>query len=212
MLRLRFGILPKVLLRPKEAFGAIKNDASLAEGIIIAVVMLLIAQILSVSIMGASVSPFGILPLPKVGAGAGAVVLGTALGLIVLILAGVFASVVSGMERLEMGGRRNIRRTITLLGYTTVLTAVQSLVTTVIIVGFMSAAVGTSAEDAGFGLLVTGIGISVMLVSILFGLWGFIIGGRAVAEANETHSLGEGILSLVIGYVIVTMIVMMTVR
>jgi len=186
---LNFGVLPNVLFKPQEAFKSL--DASVADGVIMAAILTIVAGIVgslatlsALNIMGLVVRPI--------------------LAIIGVLLGGFLSAFIA---KLLFKGSGNGAKTVGFLGYASVLGVIQAVVFLVLGVLGMGAMAGDAMMDpsATMGAVTGALGVAA-IVGLVFFLWSLWIGGNAVASANGV-SFWKGLISNIIAAFIVAFIV-----
>ncbi len=195
---LRFDVLPQVLYQPKQAFEKIKAGTTAVDGIIMALILMIVAQVIAqlpkLSNLGSAAGMFTLLGVP-------------ALGVIILALIGAVSARIAG-------GKKDARKTIGLIGYVSILSVVLSIISLAVpaaleglrtsITGYLTASlIGNAAAAAttgmGLALLVV---FDVLALLVVFAIWALWIYGSAVAAANEV-TLGRGVVSYLVAAILV---------
>jgi hypothetical protein len=188
--RLRLDILPKVLFQPREAFMDIYQHTTKTQGIIVALIIVIIQSAFSIMIVsGTGIYIAGTFSAPGRSALAYAYFqysIAIPLAILGLYLYGYFSAIISR----EMGGGRNdIDKTIGLLGYG----AIVALVTGILALLIFSYALIPYDISDGLQQFFMSMGILVLFGLIAF-VWGLWVNGCAVSVANDI-SVNRGILT-----------------
>jgi len=183
--RLRFDLLLKVLVQPKEAFQLLYLQTTKTQGLVMAVLLSLLTAVLTALVLWFSVTdPFGI--MFKIN--------------LVLIPLTVIMSLISvygtgWLSAKLSNGRKDIDKTVGLVGYGSIVSFVMSLVS----LGLISL---LSVVEGSYN----GATCMSYMISIAGFIWAVYVNGHAVSVANDI-SVGSGMGCYFIAAIILMIIV-----
>ena len=178
-----FAVLPQVLYNPREAFESLHRHTTLTEGIIMAIVMTIIAYIIS---LGTGIVFDAV-----------AIVMAVIIGVVLLLITSVLSAYIAG----AMGGKSDVEKTVGLLGYGTVLTVISAIVGLVLYFAMGESLSAIATNPLAMSTVALGVIGVALVLGIVFLLWALWINGTAVAQANRT-SFGRGVASYIISVII----------
>ncbi|MDI6887051.1 MAG: YIP1 family protein [Candidatus Thermoplasmatota archaeon] len=215
--RLRFGALPKILFKPKEAFAEIYHNTGILQGITVAIIIYVISSLISYS-AGAlsgyyySCGGFG-------GYYSGQFTASTLTGLTINLAIGIPLSIVSllaiGWLTAKLAkaigkGRGDVGKTIGFFGYATVVSLVMGVVSVILFMVIMREMIMQSSagpmDKGGFPATLLPFAIIAVVIAIIGFVWSLWINGTATSVANDV-SVGIGVVSYFLAAIIVGIIV-----
>ncbi len=195
---LNLGVLPQVLTSPKSAFESIKGDTSMKDGVLVYLILTVLGLIVS---MAATMAAFG----GALGTGSYVVnqIVVLVFGAVGLVLTGIVAAAIAA----SIGkGTADNDTTVGLLGSSTIVGLVVSIVVTIVGVFILGGVAAGAAGSATGGLALGGsIGL-IFIVAIIGFLWSLYVSGTAVSVANNV-SLGAGVASYFIAAIVVGFVI-----
>ena len=188
---MNFGVLPKILYSPVQAFNELKG-VSMMQGIMMFIILFILYQL----VFFAGLVGFGL--LGAIGFLI-AIIIGAIIGIVFLVIFGWLTSMIAGM----MGGTKNMSETVGMFGYASIFSVAQMILIVVIIkAGFDFAFANPFALiSADFG----GLGIMVYGILGVFALWQIWIYGAATAAANNMK-LKQGMITFVVSGLVFSVI------
>lgn len=214
-MKFKYDQLHKILYKPRDAFEKMKPDVTLEEGIIVAAVLLALGTLISFGIITGTI---GETPdtLPSelqepiselTGLSAVGAISSIVMAIIVLFISALFAGWIAS----SWANKENKpRKTISLIGYSTILDFVQSvimgIILAVILRSLIGALTGGGATMEPPSNLMSSLA-AVTIIGILFFIWELWVKGTAIAVANDTTT-AKGIISWFIATIIIALVIM----
>ncbi len=201
-----FKLLPKILLKPQEAFEELKGNTTGEDG----VVTFLIIQVIALLVFGVFSSLFAI-NIMGIPFGFGtALTLGNALlffgrEFFALILVSYLASWVA----LKLGGSGNFHETFSFFCYSAVINIIQSVASIGMLFWFQAkisyiVSALNSGEVAGTDF-VSEIGVTLPIIIIIFAIWLLWIRTNAISVGHSISKL-RSFTAIFLSYAVVTIL------
>jgi hypothetical protein len=183
---INFGILPKMLFKPREAFAQVQATAT--DGIILIVLFTIIGKGLNYALGGTLE------------------IVGSISNIIAFIIVAWLVAVIA--KRFDKG-KGDFGATLGLLGYTTFLGLVFAIVISILTIGGIVAAGGVEGI-VGNPAAIAGAGILIAIIALVYFAWSLWLVGTAVSVANDisvwnavgTYIVAAIVVGLVEGVVI----------
>jgi hypothetical protein len=200
--RLRFDIIPKIFIKPKNAFKEIYPHTSTSQGLILVFIFTLILILIRIAFYSSYriiVGSYGSITIFLTEDRLFFIIMvKIPVALITVSLIGfISAYILRDMD----GGKGNVDKTIGLLGYANVISVVWSIITMAIIhiILIMESSNNYFALPKGFRIMLG-------ILALIGFIWSLIVNSYAVAIANNV-SLGRGMiiyftLTLMIGFLL----------
>ncbi len=203
--RLRLDILPKVMFKPKEAFQEIYPHTTKIQGILAVLFLSIIYTAIQIAFYLLSeylVSGWtnysvwfagypGFLPYPIIQ-----FIFSIPIAIISLYLTGYFSAVITR----ELRGRRDVDKTIGLLGYGYIVSVVLGFITLIILLSIGPSPFTDQSLDTIFIFII--VFFILIIINLIWTLW---VNGYAIAIANNV-SLGRGIVAYFLAQIVVGII------
>ncbi|MEW6070294.1 MAG: hypothetical protein AB1485_06725 [Candidatus Thermoplasmatota archaeon] len=211
--RLKIGILPKILYKPKQSFIELYHCTGLAQGIIVAIAVYLISSLIGFA--GATMTGYY-----HYGSGlryqsyriehfAPWIIVGILVSILSLLAGGWLSA---KFAKAIGKGRCNVGKTIGFLGYASVVGLVMSVVTNLSMIALAATGAMRMSYSPGapnYTTFPTGFLLYLAIIAII-GIIGFVwtlwVCGTAVSVANDV-SVGIGVVSYFLAMIIVGIIV-----
>jgi len=183
------GVLGQVLFSPMKAFESIRDKTTMADGIIMAVILSLIAGIISMVVVSS-----------LVGITVTGLIIGVVMAVVVVLAVGWLSSV---LAKAIFKGSGDMNVTVGLLGYAGVVNLVMQVLRTLLAVAGVSLIAVSVTPYGGVAAGMTAIGWVIALVAFI---WTLYVSGSAVAVANKINLVGGAvsyfIAALIIGLIL----------
>ncbi len=198
----RIDQLHRVLYKPRSAFEDIKSDVTWKNGLIIGIILIALGTLISNGItIGMMEDLASQLPATMQGSflpTATTTAVTISVGIIVLFITALFGGwIASSWADKEL----DKEKTVGVIGYSTSLDLVQSIVMSLVMVGVIQSAVNSPQQA------MTSMG-AISILGILFFIWSTWVKGTGIAVANDTTT-AKGIVGWLIASIIVMLIVML---
>lgn len=194
--------LYKVLYKPRSAFEDIKSDTTWKEGLTIGIILIVIGSLVSngitIGMLGDTVSQLPANTQGSLTPTATSTVVGIVAAIVMLYLTALFGGWIASAWA---GNELDKEKTIGVIGYSTSLDVVQSIITSVAMIGVVQVAINSPEQAmASMG--------AISILSILFFIWATWVKGTGIAVANDTTT-AKGIVGWLVASIIIMLIVMM---
>lgn len=190
---LHFNELANVLTSPTDTYKRLKKDVEMADGIKLYLIAMAIFSVIYAVFVSLWMSPF---------AYGSAVIIGGFLGAIMQVIIGFFVFLVTAFIAAKLTksisrGKGDFERTVGLYGYYTAAMNLLVVIPFFILLILSSLLIGSAINPA--------IAVPFLLLLIIGGIglfiWSLILGGKAVAAANDVNTV-SGIVALFLAGII----------